>query len=90
MSYKRHTVHHIIPSSRSEEGFKTGISDNQILMPEYAHRGLHLQFHNATPQEQLAKWLSTNINVLSYAVRNAIFDLIELPVDKFYNNKFLK
>lgn len=90
MAKKQQTLHHIIPSSREKDGFRVSIHDNYIYLPEHAHRGLHLQYMNKTPQEQLHEWVKVNLSVLSNEVRNAIFELIELPRDKFYQLRFIK
>jgi hypothetical protein len=88
--YNRYTTHHIIPTSREDEGFYTSQKENKIVLLDHIHQGLHLQHYNHTPQEQLKDWMKTNGNVISIEVRKRIFELIELTKDQFYDLKFLK
>jgi hypothetical protein len=79
----RHTTHHIIPRSRDVDGFEVHRPDNKSVLKEYVHQGLHLQYYNQTPQEQLETWLKINIQVLSNEVREALWDL-------FYEERYIK
>lgn len=86
----RVTTHHIIPSSKADQGFVTNQQGNTVWLADRVHAGVHMTFSNETPQEQLRTWIGINLKVLSQEVRDKLWEIIQMPKDRFYEAKFLK
>lgn len=84
------TKHHIIARSRSDEGYLVNIESNIKKLNSSTHIALHSLFSNKTPQEQLKMMFWINKEVINGCARELIEILIELEVEKFYKDKFLK
>lgn len=81
---KHNNIHHLVPRSRKNEGFKTSIDQNQSELEKNFHVNWHRLFFNLHPQEQLQLWYNVNKSVLSESVREVIQDILGEQKEEFY------
>lgn len=86
MSQRRlkQTLHHVIPSSRRDEGFETSARDNFKMLRKNFHQNWHSLFANRTPDEVIMSVVMVQHNVINHRVRAVIEALSKLPKQDFY------
>jgi hypothetical protein len=86
MSQRRlkQTLHHVVPSSRRDEGFETTSRENFKMLRKNFHQNWHSLFANRTPDEVLSSVIMVQHNVINKRVRAVVEALSALPKHDFY------
>ncbi len=78
------TIHHVVPSSRRDEGFDTSNKRNLRDLRKTYHENWHRLFANKTPAEIIDSVVQMQHNVINQKVRRVIEGLCDLPKSDFY------
>jgi hypothetical protein len=81
--YKQ-TLHHVVPSSRRDEGFETMGTVNFKMLRKNYHQNWHALFANKLPHEGVKSVVMVQHNVINKQVRDVIEALTRLPKTDFY------
>ena len=81
---KVQTLHHVVPSSRRDEGYETDSRENFKLLRKNYHQNWHTLFSNKTPDEVIMAVLMVQHNVINRKVRAVLEAIIKLPKHDFY------
>lgn len=83
-------IHHII-SRKQKDKFNVHDERNKMTISMRVHDALNrLYWDKQTPRKQLAFMLDIRKPVLSPWVKQALFDILELPDDVFYHQELIK
>jgi hypothetical protein len=84
-------LHHLIPSSRQDEGFDTGLSINKFRdIGRKFHQYWHSLYSNKHPIEILRDDFNRNMQVLSRETRRKLGEIVVLDNDEFYTPEIVK
>jgi hypothetical protein len=83
------TVHHVVPSSRRDEGFNPGLRVNLRDLRKTYHENWHRLFANKIPSEIVDAVVQVQHNVIRPQVRRVIEALCDLPKRDFYVTEIL-
>ncbi len=87
---KRRDTHHIIPSSRKEEGFETAHKTNLITLEyDFHHSRWHGEHKNNHPLEILAEFFINQRGILSDDVGTKMRQIVDIGKDIFYRKEVL-
>lgn len=78
------TIHHVVPSSRRDEGFNPSEKINLRSLRRTYHENWHRLFANKLPGEVIDAVVQVQHNVINSKVRRVIECLCDLPKRDFY------
>lgn len=81
---KKSSLHHCQPVSQEQNGYNCHHEDNEVMLRNHKHEGIHKLNQDATVHELYIRITEINYKILKREVRRAIKAIMKLPPENIY------